>query len=214
MAKKADTVTLDGKKMKEGGGSRRVPEGDYKVKITKAVREVNPNTDNTQIKLTLDILDGPKSSGTIIDYLTLTEKAMFRVGNLLDALGMNYPGKAFKLPLDKLVGKEFGVTMADDEYNGKIKSKSADYLDLETINGILDGSDVEDEDEDEDDEDLEEMDRDELKAYIKSNKLGVKVKSSMDEDDIRAAIADAIDDGDEDEDDDEDLDEFDPDEEL
>lgn len=53
-------------------------------------------------------------------------------------------------------------------------------------------------------DDLDEMDRTELKAYIKDNDLDVRVTKSMDEDDIREAIRDAVGDGDDEDEDEED----------
>lgn len=62
-----------------------------------------------------------------------------------------------------------------------------------------DDSDDEDEETEEGD-DLDEMDRSELKAFIKEKKLSVVVKSSMDEDDIRELIKDAMNESEEEED--------------
>jgi hypothetical protein len=67
-----------------------------------------------------------------------------------------------------------------------------------------DEEDEEEDEEEEDDEDvLAELNRKELKAFIKENELDVKVKKSMSDDDIRDAIREEIDEDDEDEDEDE-----------
>lgn len=205
-----------------GGGSRRFPEGDYKVKITKAERSKS-QAGNSQIKVTYEFVEPEKYEGkTLIDYLTLTRKAAWRIGNLFDAVGIKWSQKVMEFKTGKLIGKELGITLADDEYNKKIRSKVADYLDLETIDSILSGGDVDDdEDEDEDDEDtddleaqLADMDRDELKEYIKDEGLDVKVGKKTKDAAIRKAILAASEedeDEDEDDDEDEDLEEFDDD---
>jgi uncharacterized protein DUF669 len=204
----------------QSGGARRFPEADYKVKIAKAERSKSQQG-NSQIKVTYEFIEPEKYEGkTLVDYLTLTRKAAWRIGNLFDAVGIKWSQKVMEFKTSKLIGKELGITLADDTYNGRVRSKVADYLDLETINSILSGEDVdEDEDEDEDADDLEEqlddMDRAELKEYIKDEGLDIKVKKSMSDEDLRAAILEAAEEEDEDEDDDddedEDLEEFDDD---
>lgn len=198
----------------QSGGSRRYPEADYKVKVAKAERSKSQQG-NSQIKVTFEFIEPEKYEGkTLIDYLTLTRKAAWRIGNLFDAVGIKWSQKVMEFKTGKLVGKELGITLADDTYNGRVRSKVADYLDLETIESILSGEtldddELEDEEESEEGEDLSEMDRSELKAYITDQKLDVKVKKTMSDDDIRTAISEA--EGEED-DEDEDLDEFDDDE--
>jgi hypothetical protein len=104
-------------------------------------------------------------------------------------------GKSLKA-LQK-IAKEEGVSAKD--------IKAAEDKD-ELIDLIVGDEDDDDDDDDDDsDDDLDEMDRDELKEYIADNDLDVKVKKSMDEDDIRDAIREAeADDADDDDDDDED----------
>lgn len=72
-----------------------------------------------------------------------------------------------------------------------------------------------DDDSDSDDDELDDLDRSELKKYIKENKLEVTVKKSMSDDDIREAIraaqkSDDDEDGDDDEDDSDDDDDDEP----
>ena len=157
----------------ERRGSQRLPEGDYKVTIKKAEKGENQNSGNAQLIITYEVISDEQKGKTVKDYMAVTEKALWRIGNLLDAVGMKWSQKTINIPLDKLEGKELGVTLVDDEYAGKIKSKIADFLDEETIDGILsdeepddeededlDDEDEDDEDEDEDDDDLDEVDVD------------------------------------------------------
>jgi hypothetical protein len=173
------TVKIDFREATKGGGQRvRLPEGDYKVQIAKAERSKS-QSGNTQIKVTYKILAPEKAEGkTLVDYMTLSAKAAYRVGNLLDAIGVKWSAKVMELPLGKLKGKTLGVTVHDgDPYKGRVKSEIGDWLDEETIDGILEGTDEEeldedededdvdedeDEDEDDDDEDLDELDDDDL----------------------------------------------------
>jgi hypothetical protein len=146
----------------ERGGARRLPEGDYKVTIKKAEKGENQNSGNAQLIITYEVISDEQKGKTVKDYMAVTEKALWRIGNLLDAVGMKWSQKTINIPLDKLEGRELGVTLVDDEYGGKIRSKIADFLDEETINGILSDEEPDDEDEDDlDDEDEDEDDDDE-----------------------------------------------------
>lgn len=103
------------------------------------------------------------------DTLALTEKALFRVGWLLDACGIKWSQKVFELPLGKLEGKTIGVLVYDDEYNKKISSKVSEYYSEEEVDELLenasssseDEEDLDDEDEDEDEDDDDDDDDDE-----------------------------------------------------
>lgn len=205
MAKSGDLIVADFSK-EEGGGRRpRVPEGDYRVKV-KEVKSDTSKEGNRMYVWTFVGLDGKLKGKEIRDYTTVTPKSLWKLRSVLEAIGIDVPKSAVRLKSRDVVGKELGITVNDDEYNGRVSSKIADYIDLETLaSGGVDDEDEDDEDvEDEDDEesvDLDELDRSELKAYIKENDLDVKVKKSMSDDDIRSAIKEA--EGDEDEDDDE-----------
>lgn len=165
MAKKASnkggSIKLDMRGVEKGRKAQRFPEGEYKVKIIKAERQLNENSGNTSLKLTMEIVEPAKYAGkSITDYLSITKKAMFRVGWVLDACGIKWSEKLMTLDLEKFKGKIIGIAVYDDEYNGKIRSKIADYYSEDEVDEYLKSSD-DDEDEDlEDDEDDDEEDDD------------------------------------------------------
>lgn len=160
------TAKIDLRDATPGGGRVRVPEGDYHVKVTGLKKEVNKNSGNTQVKVSFTIVAPEKYEGKVItDFLTLTRKAAFRSGMVFDAVGIKWSQKITEFNFGKLMGKELGVTVYDDEWKKRISSKVADYMDLETVQGILEGTDDEDEDldedEDEDSDDGDDEDEDE-----------------------------------------------------
>lgn len=232
MAKKTSEVIIPMDKEEEGGGGRfRVPDGDYPVKILGAKYVTSSNKGTPGLEVHYVISDGKRKGKKFNDTCWLSPKALWRVRALLEAVGMDVPKKAFKLDVKKLKGKELGVTFTEeeDEYekDGKtkkvIRSNVSEFLDSDTLasGGVdddeeededVDDEELDDEEDDEEDDELSDLDRDELKAYVKKNKLDVKVKKSMDEDDIRAAIKAA--EGDDEEDDDDELEELDVDGDL
>lgn len=231
MAKKksnSDTVVVDFSQMEQSeGGGKRYAKGDYVGVITKAVRDVSSQQGSPCIKITLKIKGGKYDGKTVVERLWLSPKALPRLAEMLEILGVKVGKKEVGIPLKKLKGKTIGFSLEDEEYEGKIRSRvSWDFLDPDDVvegddddddddeddddlDPDLDDDDEdededdEDEDEDEDEEDLEEMDRSELKAYIKENDLDVKVTKKMSDAKIRKLI-EAAEDEDDDDDDDED----------
>lgn len=225
------TVKLDLRKTERGKkGGHRYPEGEYKIEINKAERKT-AQSGNTQIVMHCTILEPEKYAGKpLIDRVTLTEQAMFRVGWLLDAIGVKWANAVVNFPLKKLAGQVIGVQLYDDSYQNKISSKVAEYYTEEEIDDFLadeddddedeDDDDLEDDDEEDEDEDDEELDLDEddededddeeddefdemnTKQLLRALKReGIKKKKSWDDDDMREALREAEDDEDDDEDD-------------
>lgn len=189
---KSDVLRIDFRKEEEGGGGGiRVPENDYAVKLVAVKKIRSSEKDTPGILIKCKITDGKHKGKTIPDRLWITPKSLWRIRSLLEAIGVTVPKKAVDIPLKKLLGKEFGITVVDDDpYKGRIKSTIADFIDLETLN----------EDDDEDDDDI---DDDDLEDDEDDDDDDVDDEDDDDDDDEEE------DDDDEDDDDDDDLDELD-----
>ena len=108
--------------------SARVPEGRYRV-VVDDVETDTAKTGNTVIKVWLRILGGTQDGEVIIDRLTLTDKAMFRVVGFMQGIGIPTPKKRLALDLRSFLHRQVDVDVEDDEpYNGRIKSKIARYI--------------------------------------------------------------------------------------
>lgn len=223
----SDVVVAEfGHKDAKGGGSRnpRVPEGDYLCKILSAEKKEAKESGNQMIVWKLKIIEGKYKGKEMTARTVLIPTALFMLRHLLEALGVDVPEKTTKIKYSKYVGRKIGITVEDGEFNNKPTSDVNDFIDPDMIGADEDEDDLDDEDDDDEDDDDEESDEDgdnlddlsrkELKEYIAEEELDVKVKKSMDEDDIREAIreADREAEGDSDEDDDEEMDEVDLDE--
>ena len=167
-----DFTGVEGKK-----GGRRIPEGDYLFTIKDY--EVGEKNDKKWFRVQLDINKGP-TDGEFSEMFGLGQNALWRFRTFLEAVGFKKLKSGInQVPLDKLPGRQFAGTVADDEYNGKIKSQIQDFFsakDFESL-GTADVDDEEDEDEeeeadvasaatdddeDEDDDELEVIDDDDI----------------------------------------------------
>jgi hypothetical protein len=181
-----------------GGGSWRVPEGDYLFKITK-VETGTSGAGNAKIVVIMKGVEGKVKGRTLYSHLALTTKALWKVRQLLEALGMEVPSGKGRLDIEGMVGKTVGVTLGDgDPYEGKIKSEAKLFIDPEAVGEEPDEEDEDEEDDEDEEEDdaLEDLDRDELKLLLKQLKLD-KAKKNESDDDLRARIRAAQDDDDE-----------------
>jgi hypothetical protein len=159
MAKrKADVIKVDFAQ-EEGGGRARVPEGDYRLKVAKVKHTTSERSGNPMLVWTFQIVGGNHDGKNIVDNTVLVPKALFRLRQLLEALGVNVPKRMVSLPLKKLVGKELGANLVDGEPYGernRVSSEVNEYMSLD----VLEQEEAEDEDEDEEEEDLEDEDED------------------------------------------------------
>lgn len=141
------------------------PEGDYKAKIVK-VEDHKSKAGNDQWVFTIQISTDQRA--TYPYYCAHDEKNAWKVRNLLVACGIAVPKKRVNVDPNKLVGKEIGITLEDDEYEGKMKS---------TIQATFPASDLSEDEPDDagddtdpaeggsdtgDDEDMDELDLEDL----------------------------------------------------
>jgi hypothetical protein len=163
-SKASKAVSVDFTKAQGGGGNKRYPEGDYKMKFVKwemVTKKDKP--DERGVKVTLEFLDGKYKGQTVIDRLWLQDNTLWRIRAFLEAMGVTVPNKKANVNFEKYVGKELGVTLGDNEYNNRVTSQISDYVDLDTLSG--DDVDDDDEDEDDDEDDDEDEDEDEMEEF-------------------------------------------------
>lgn len=130
----ATKQVLDFTNVKERGSAnpKHRPAGDYKMKVTK-VEGGKSSKGNEQWVFFLVPTD--MQSAIYPYYCQLAVEHMWKIRNLLIAAGLNVPKKKVAVDPNKLVGKEVGVTLDDDEYEGKLKS---------VITAVFPASDLED----------------------------------------------------------------------
>lgn len=200
---------VDFSNVKDGGGSfnrNRIPAGDYIATITKVEDSPSKKDDVFQYLFSIKVDKYP--TRIFPYYCKLQENQLWKLRNLLIAAGLSVPKRKVKVDPNKAVGKRIGVTIEDEEYEGKEQSTvAAVFPAAELVDGNQvaddDDEDFGDEPEDEeevvdDDADIEEdedeadplleLDRTQLKAEIKKFQADFLAKKSQSDDDLRDVL--------------------------
>ncbi len=105
--------------------------GDYQVIVTDA-EEGESSKGTPCITVTLELLDGGEFKGrTLRDWLYTTPKAIWRVGELMHALGLEVPQGDFDLNPAQLIGRQAKATVSHEVWEGKVKTRLGDYRRVE-----------------------------------------------------------------------------------
>lgn len=109
-------------------GNVRIPEGRYRA-IVDDVDLDKSRAGNTMIKVWMRVLGGEHDGAIILDRLTLTDKAMFRVVGFMQGIGIKTPKKKLQINLNTFLNRQADIEVVDGEpYNGRIKSEIAQYI--------------------------------------------------------------------------------------
>lgn len=180
----AKAVDFSGVKDRGDFNPRRVEAGDYLAKVTKVVDGEAKESGDFQYVFTFKI--NKFSQNSYPYYCKLQENQLWKLRNLLISAGLNVPKARMKLDPNKVVGKTVGITLEDDEYDGKLKSVIAAVFPAAELADSSTDVEPEDEDEDEDEVDEDEVDEDnddeeeEVEEKPKKKKKKGKKKKSAD----------------------------------
>ena len=119
------------------GGSFHIPPGDYAMKCTGVTQEVS-KADNEMLVFRFIGTEGKAKGRGFRLHCTFGENALWKLGQTLQALGVEIEDDPTTFDPDDVVDIEVIGTVADNEYDGKINSR---------LNEIR-ASDVEDEADD------------------------------------------------------------------
>lgn len=127
----ADTVNsnivIDLSNYKDSGNVR-IPEGRYRA-IVDDVDLDKSRAGNTMIKVWMRVLGGEHDGAVILDRLTMTDRAMFRVVGFMQGIGIKTPKKKLQINLKTFLKRQADIEVVDGEpYNGRIKSEIAQYI--------------------------------------------------------------------------------------
>ncbi len=157
----------------------KMSEGIHKVKVTSCEDKTSQGGDDMLV-IAFEAISGEDKGSKVYDNFVLTEKALWKVKQLLQALGIKCDGKIV-LDTDKLIGKKCEVEVYHEEYNGQLRARVNEYRKA-TAAKSDDDDEYDDDDADEDDDDVEE-EKPAKKAEPKTKKSGSKKKPEPEEDD-------------------------------
>lgn len=107
--------------------SARLAEGEYLVRVTDAELTETKKGD-PMVNLFYTVVGGVHDGEPLIDRLTLTEKAAWRVVKVLRALGVKVEKRNMQIPFKQIIGRTLVVRVEDGEpYNGETRSEIRDY---------------------------------------------------------------------------------------
>lgn len=119
------TVTVDFSNVEEGGGRFRIPEGSYEMEVSEVVP--HESDDNEGLKWTFTGTEGKAKGKKFFLYTMFTESSLWKLRDLLTALGQEVPKDEMDIDLDEMVGLSLTGVVQDDTYQGKISSKLVDF---------------------------------------------------------------------------------------
>lgn len=220
--KKSNTVSLNFKDVKT---FKTPPEGNYPVRVEKAELTTSSN-DNEMISWEFEIAAG-KYEGSKLFYNTNTGKdSLWKLREVLEALGQDVPDGNLDLDLEELVGCECGVVVYHEVYDSKNRAKIADFLAADEVDAEESEDDEEEDEapktkdkksksskrEDDEEVDVDSMDEDELEELVSERGLDVDLDDYSSIKKKRKAVQEALEGGSEDEEQEDDSDEEDSDE--
>lgn len=171
----AKSVNVDFSNVKDRGNfnPKQVAEGDYAAVIVKVEDGESKKDNEFQYVFTIKLAKFSQNSYPY--YCKVVENQLWKLRNIAVAAGLNVPKKRMKFDPNKLTGKKIGVTMADDEFEGKMKSVIDAVF---PISELADGAEIEDDSEDNFDETSEPQVAGDDEGYATEDEAEAKPKKS------------------------------------
>lgn len=147
---------------------RKIPSGDYAFRITEI--EDGEGEKGPYWTVISEVTSGKYEGFKDWSRYSFSQKALWKLAQLLTACGIEVSKKKMNLRKKDLIGLEFGASVEEEEYEGKVRSRIADVFPMSELEESdedeeeTENANEADDDEDEeevDDEDEEEVDEDE-----------------------------------------------------
>jgi hypothetical protein len=115
-----ETFNIDFSGVESSGGQYYVEPGTYNVKIIKVEKGQKEGGDYPYLKWYFNLLGNDSLELNLIT--SLSPKALFKLKELLEAVGLEVPDGTIKIDPTQFIGKICSAEIADREYNGKVYS--------------------------------------------------------------------------------------------
>lgn len=174
---------------------KNAAEGSHTVEVLEVTQEIS-SSDNPMLKWTYGVTSGKSKGAKLWDQTSLQPQALFRLREVLVALGLDVPDDVMELNLEDMIGLTCGVVVGLEEYQGKKRAKITDYIGEDDV----DGEETAEEDEEEVTHDISKMDEDELAEFVSEQGLDIDLDDFSSIKKKRAAVEEAMESPAEDED--------------
>ena len=153
MGKKVAARTLDFSNVKDASGinPKHVEDGEYLAKCIE-VRD-DPAKDGEAMWLFIFKL-ADNATATYPYYCKLVDSQLWKLRNLFLAAGQALPKRAVKIDPNKVLGKEVGLILETEEYEGKEKSVIAGIIPKDELTDYAPTESDDDDDEDDEEEEV------------------------------------------------------------
>lgn len=98
------------------------PENRYALEIVGADKDES-NSGNDTLKLTFQIIGGKHDGKEFPLWFSLVEQALWKLGGVLRAAGMDIPAEVVELDLDDIIGRKLQADITHREYEGRKKAE-------------------------------------------------------------------------------------------
>lgn len=102
---------------------QKIPIGKYLAKVVSVVKGFSKSSGAPMWTWTYVVVDGPNAGFELIDYTVLSPAAMWKVVQVLEALGLGKPGEKVAFKAVDALNRLCALDVVDDEYQGVKKSK-------------------------------------------------------------------------------------------
>ena len=143
----------------------RCSEGIHRAKIAEIQEKTSQGGDD-MLQVKMEVVAGADKGCTVFDNCVLTDKALWKLKQLLTAIGVKCDGKV-AVDLDNLIGKVCDIEVSHEEYNGSVRARITNYSKIAA-------NATNDDDDDEDDEEEEEVTPKKANTPAKTAKKPVK----------------------------------------
>lgn len=111
----------------------RMDEGDYRARVVD-ITQGTSKAGNAMWTWTWAIVSGKYAGRELTLWTALTAKAMFKLREAVEAIGVWKPGQKLRLKPSDIIGKEASLKVIMEEYNGRESAK------IESVSALDDGA--------------------------------------------------------------------------
>ena len=133
MAKAAKGIKVDFSEVESQDFS--LPNGPYILAVTSVEKKRSEASGNDYLGWEYKVAEGKHKGKKVWDNTSLQPQALWRLRNLLEAMGMEIEDGEMDIDLDDLAGELIGVEIENEKYNGKNKARIINFLAVSELEG-------------------------------------------------------------------------------